>query len=244
MPDGRVGHESRNQVDAWEEALRQVVESGQDSSFVVFARADRADEYVQFYLHNHLFHAEVGSREWGSDQRPLASEAVVRLSAMGFIKTPAHRNYLRDDLPPEPVSLAQLTLSIFAAAYDVPEEFPVEIRVNGYPTGRAERAAEAPKSGQSPGRSGTHSKGGHSISREHGSPPTVEPWQAVLPEGHDCRVDDLAYNTVHDWWEAHRGRVPIQAAGWLSRYMRTHNCTFAVAFAAATGPGAPLILIK
>jgi len=244
MPEDQHGHEGRNQVDAWEAALLRVVESDQDPAFVVFTRADRADEYVQFYLHHHLFHAEVGSREWGSEQRPLPSEAVEGLSALGFVKTPVHLNYVRDGLLPEPASLAQLTRSLFAAAYDAPVDFPVEIRVNLDPTGRAERAAEAATSGQLSGRSGTHPEGGHSASREHDSPHTLERWPAVLPEGHDCRIDDLAYETVQDWWDAHRGRVPIQAAAWLSRYMRTHNCTFAVAVAAATGTGGPLILVS
>jgi hypothetical protein len=37
--------------------------------------------------------------------------------------------------------------------------------------------------------------------------------------------------------------MPIQAAGWLSGYIKKHNCSFAFAFAAGTGPGGPIILI-
>jgi hypothetical protein len=74
-------------------------------------------------------------------------------------------------------------------------------------------------------------------------PRPLQPWQSELPLGHRCKSDDAAYGSVDAWYEAHRGRVPIQAAGWISGYMKTHNCSFAVAFAAATGPRGPLILI-
>jgi len=65
-----------------------------------------------------------------------------------------------------------------------------------------------------------------------------------LPAGHRCRVDDLAYTSVSVWWNHHRGRVPIQAAAGLSRYMRDHDCTFAEAWTVLTGPGGPIILIE
>ena len=73
-------------------------------------------------------------------------------------------------------------------------------------------------------------------------PKHLEP--ATLPPGHRCRVDDLAYTSVGDWFADHRGRMPIQAAAGLDRYMKAHGCTFAEAFAVLTGPGGPLILIE
>jgi hypothetical protein len=66
----------------------------------------------------------------------------------------------------------------------------------------------------------------------------------VLPPGHRCRTDDLAYETVGAWFDDHQGRVPIQAAAGLDRYIRTHGCTFAEAFAALTGRRGPIILIE
>jgi hypothetical protein len=64
-----------------------------------------------------------------------------------------------------------------------------------------------------------------------------------LPPEHHCRVDDLAYTTVGEWFEDHHGRVPIHAAAGLSRYMKVHGCTFAEAYTALTAPGGPIILI-
>lgn len=65
-----------------------------------------------------------------------------------------------------------------------------------------------------------------------------------LPSEHRCRVDDLAYMTVSEWFEDHHGRVPIQAAVGLSRYMKAHGCTFAEAWTALIGPKGPIILIE
>jgi hypothetical protein len=59
-----------------------------------------------------------------------------------------------------------------------------------------------------------------------------------------CRVDDLAYTTVSDWYNDHHGRVPIQAAAGLDRYMKAKGCTLAEAFAALSGTGGPIILIE
>ena len=67
---------------------------------------------------------------------------------------------------------------------------------------------------------------------------------ATLPPGHRCRVDDLAHTSVGDWWDDHHGRVPIQAAAGLDRYIERYGCTFAEAFAALSGPGGPMILIE
>ena len=64
-----------------------------------------------------------------------------------------------------------------------------------------------------------------------------------LPPDHQCRVDDLRYASVSAWYIDHRGRVPIQAAIGLSRYVKENGCTFAEAFSALIGRGA-LILIK
>ena len=69
------------------------------------------------------------------------------------------------------------------------------------------------------------------------------PSPGQLPAGHRCRTDDLAYTSVSNWYRDHHGRVPIQAAAGLDRYMRQHDCTFAEAFTALTGRGGPIILL-
>jgi hypothetical protein len=74
--------------------------------------------------------------------------------------------------------------------------------------------------------------------------PLIERTQGSLSPGHRCRVDDLAYESISDWWRDHQGRVPIQAAAGLDRYMKATGSTFAQAFAALSGKGGPIILIE
>ncbi len=50
--------------------------------------------------------------------------------------------------------------------------------------------------------------------------------QGQLPPGHECRRDDPLYETVGDWYREHAGRVPIQMAHGLSRYIAAHDCSF------------------
>ena len=64
-----------------------------------------------------------------------------------------------------------------------------------------------------------------------------------LGPDHRCRRDDPGYASVGDWYEAHRGRVPIQAAAALSRLVRERHISFADAFRTLVDRGA-LILIE
>jgi hypothetical protein len=73
--------------------------------------------------------------------------------------------------------------------------------------------------------------------------PSIERTPGSLPPGHRCRVDDRAYASVSDWFHDHHGRVPIQAAAGLDRYIRATGSTFAEAFAALSAKWAPIILI-
>lgn len=66
----------------------------------------------------------------------------------------------------------------------------------------------------------------------------------TLPPGHRCRVHDLAYASVSDWFRDHRGHVPIQAAAILDRYIKATGSRFAEAFTALSGKGGPIILIE
>ena len=74
--------------------------------------------------------------------------------------------------------------------------------------------------------------------------PSIERTPGSLPPGHRCRTDDLAYTSVSDWFNDHHGRVPIQAAAGLDRYMKRTGATFAEAFMALTGERGPIILIE
>ena len=74
--------------------------------------------------------------------------------------------------------------------------------------------------------------------------PSIERAWGSLPPGHRCRVDDLAYTSVSDWYNDHHGRVPIQAAAGLDRYMRATDATFAEAFVALSRKGGPLMVLE
>jgi hypothetical protein len=73
--------------------------------------------------------------------------------------------------------------------------------------------------------------------------PSIERTPGSLPPGHRCRVDDLAYESVSDWFTDHRGRVPIQAAIGLDRNIKATGSTFAEAFVALSGKGGPIIML-
>jgi len=191
------------QIHAGEQALRRVVDSGQDPATVVFKRTDRRDEYVQFYLHDHLFHGEVGSREWGSDGRPLPPQAVERLAALGFLQTDANPNYVRDGLPPDPKALAQLTLDLFRHAYDVPEGLVLRVSVNLDPEAHTrsaeERAEESLRRGDSenssnPGRRYCH----RDTSAESMTWRTSRSGSGFRPTGGVCR-SRLRAGSVGTW---------------------------------------------
>jgi hypothetical protein len=64
-----------------------------------------------------------------------------------------------------------------------------------------------------------------------------------LGPDHVCRRDDPGYSSVGEWYEAHQGRVPIQAAAALSRLVRERNMSFSDAFRSLIDAGA-LILIE
>ena len=66
---------------------------------------------------------------------------------------------------------------------------------------------------------------------------------ATLPMGHRCRSDDLAYTDAGTWYRDHVGRVPVQAAAALERYMQAHDATFAEAFRSLAGPRGPIVLL-
>ena len=62
-----------------------------------------------------------------------------------------------------------------------------------------------------------------------------------LGPDHVCRRDDPGYDSVGAWYDAHRGRVPIQAAT-LDRLVRDRSLTFAEAFLTLVDGGALILL--
>lgn len=68
--------------------------------------------------------------------------------------------------------------------------------------------------------------------------PVIESLRPTRGPDHRCRVDDLAYEDVHDWWLDHQGRVPITMAHALSEHRRRHGSTFAEAFQVLVDRGA------
>jgi hypothetical protein len=59
----------------------------------------------------------VGSREWTLPTEPLSPGSVAALQTLGFTGGGRGKNYRAEGLFPDPHSLAQLTLRLFAAAY-------------------------------------------------------------------------------------------------------------------------------
>ena len=74
--------------------------------------------------------------------------------------------------------------------------------------------------------------------------PSIERTPGSLPPGHRCRVDDLTYTSVSDCFTDHRGRVPIQTAAGLDRYIKATGATSAEAFSTLIGERGPIILIE
>ena len=140
MRQCRTDSVGRDQLEVWEEVLRQEMFSGKDPIVIIFTREERSDEYVHLHLHRQVVRAEVGSRESGSNPRPLASTVAARLATRGFSKSDRNPNFLQENLSPEPESLARLTLSLFRTAYDVPAKFSLKIEIGLDPMGRAEGA--------------------------------------------------------------------------------------------------------
>lgn len=73
--------------------------------------------------------------------------------------------------------------------------------------------------------------------------PLVEPTPSPRSPDHPCRIDDLAYPNVNDWYLDHQGLFPITMAHALSLYESRHGCTFAQAFTALLDSGA-IVLIE
>ena len=88
----------RDQLEVWEEVLRQGMFSGKNSVVIICTREERSDGYVHLHLHEPVVRAEVGSCESGSNPRPLASTVAVRLATRGFSKSDGNPNFLQENL--------------------------------------------------------------------------------------------------------------------------------------------------
>jgi len=70
----------------------------------------------------------------------------------------------------------------------------------------------------------------------------ARPEPPPLGPDHVCRRDDPNYDSVGAWYEAHRGRVPIQAALALDRLIRHRGLPFGEAFRTLVDRGALILL--
>jgi hypothetical protein len=99
---------------------------GVAGDYLVVYDLNTLPQYVQFELQglgDGRIYIEVGSREWMPPLRPLSPQAVVVLRAIGFTGGGRAKNYRAEGLFPDPHSLAQLTLRLFATAYPESKSF-------------------------------------------------------------------------------------------------------------------------
>jgi hypothetical protein len=59
----------------------------------------RKEEYVQFKVRPDGILGEVGSRQWGDPERPLAAPAVEALAGLGFVGGGPERNFAKHGCP-------------------------------------------------------------------------------------------------------------------------------------------------
>jgi hypothetical protein len=99
---------------------------GVAGDYLVVYDLDTLQQYVQLELQGNgdgTIYVEVGSREWMAPLQPLSAQAVAALRALGFAGGGRARNYRAEGLFPDPHSLGQLTLRLFATAYPESEPF-------------------------------------------------------------------------------------------------------------------------
>jgi hypothetical protein len=232
---------ARERIDRMGKAL-DWLRSGHEC--VTFSDHASPGRYVRFQWQgtSATLFAEVASGQLESDAatRPCDDPQVVQfLTELGFtIPVPElaePSNFVRADVRGWSCDLAILADRILVQALKVAPDFDLEIAYTN--------VANAAVTGVS--IEGRPEEREMKVVDEEGAGGTsLKPWQAVLPPGHNCRTDDLAYESVGEWYEAHRGRVPIQTAAGLTKYMREHKCSFAEAFEALSRPGGPMILIE
>jgi Putative bacterial sensory transduction regulator len=120
----------RNDRIAMYEAVLDIFLSGaKEKGHVTFETSSDRDQYVQFQLHSGRVYGEVGSRQWQEPERPLSAAAVASLERLGFSGGGPERNYAKDGLPASKNELAELTDSLFMAAYELDDGFSPVVHV-------------------------------------------------------------------------------------------------------------------
>ena len=99
---------------------------GVAGDYLVVHDLEAPRHYVQLEVQGHgdgAIYGEVGSREWTLPTQPLFPGSLAALQTLGFTGGGRGNNYRADGLFPDPHSLAQLTLRLFATAYPESEPF-------------------------------------------------------------------------------------------------------------------------
>ncbi len=98
---------------------------GVAGDYLVVHDLEEPRQYVQLEVQDNgdgTIYGEVGAREWTLPTRPLAPGSVAALQTLGFAGGGRGKNYRAEGLFPDPHSLAQLTLRLFATAYPESED--------------------------------------------------------------------------------------------------------------------------
>jgi len=99
---------------------------GVAGDYLVVHDLEAPRHYVQLEVQGHgdgAIYGEVGSREWTLPTQPLFPGSLAALQTLGFTGGGRGNNYRADGLFPDPHSLAQLTLRLFATAYPESKSF-------------------------------------------------------------------------------------------------------------------------
>ena len=111
---------------AWLSIMRSAVCSEVLQGIIWFHDLEAPRHYVQLEVQGHgdgAIYGEVGSREWTLPTQPLFPGSLAALQTLGFTGGGRGNNYRADGLFPDPHSLAQLTLRLFATAYPESKSF-------------------------------------------------------------------------------------------------------------------------
>jgi hypothetical protein len=94
--------------------------------YLIVHDLETPQQYVQLEVQGNgdgTIYGEIGSRQWMPPFEPLSPQAVVALRAIGFTGGGRAKNHRAEGLFPDPHSLAQLTLRLFATAYPESKSF-------------------------------------------------------------------------------------------------------------------------
>mgnify|MGYP001224375295 CR=1 FL=1 len=108
-------------------AFQRFLARAEDDDYIVVGVAGNPDCYVQFTIDGGELAAEIGSRERPAPSSLFGPFAGGFLELHEFTRPDDRANYRRDNLPPEPWTLALMTERLLGI-YELGDNFDVEIR--------------------------------------------------------------------------------------------------------------------